>query len=714
MSPQNADPQIADFERTRATLHPDLIVSPQTHGGERYYHLELPAESKFYRIGYAEYVFLSLLDGDRTFAQALTLSAQALGAEALDRRQANQCYQWLLENGLARLIEGSRRSKPTAQSSGLLRQLLNPFWIRVPLADPDAWIDAALPWSRWFLSPASVAVGTAFIVASWFALFIHWSEFMEEGRAVLQPDNWLWLAVAWVALKVIHELAHALSCKRHGGRVREMGLIFILMAPMAYVDVTSSWRFGSKWKRMHVAAAGMYAELLVASCAIVGWLCTDSLVWSDHCRNIVIAAGVATVLFNANPLMRFDGYYLLSDGLEIPNLYEEANRRLSEIATWIWFGRRSTRPRQTGWRGAVVLAYGVAAAVWRLLVCVSLLVTASVLFQGAGVVLAVVGGCLWSAGAVRGVVTAFVDQWKQRPASLARASLVSAVVGATLLLLWLHAPAPGFVNAPGVVEYRELSAARSQADGFVKRVLAVDGQFVREGDLVIELENRELRSQARDLALQISQTTLRQRQARERREWAEVQVHSRDLQALQEQQQQLREQLEQLAVRAPADGRLAAPRLAKSVGGYVRRGEELFVVGDEQEKEIRVALHQDDVDQAVAWLEQSVSFRDRGGRLQRGAFVRLSPRASRQLPHPAMGAAAGGPLAIQDGDEGEPVLTEPRFQATVEVGSRPAASLRCGQVVQVHFGPRRERLATFLVQRFQKWIASKVKLAEAS
>ncbi len=141
MSQPTLDARIEDFEQTRAVLHRELICAPQKYGDQVYYHLELPSESKFFRVGRREYVFLSLLDGEVTFAQALTLSAQVLGVEALTRQQAHQCYHWLLEHGLAKLVDakGRRRASPARSQAGW-RRFANPFWMQIPLLRPDRWL----------------------------------------------------------------------------------------------------------------------------------------------------------------------------------------------------------------------------------------------------------------------------------------------------------------------------------------------------------------------------------------------------------------------------------------------------------------------------------------------------------------------------------------------------------------------------------------------
>ena len=238
-------------------------------------------------------------------------------------------------------------------------------------------------------------LGLLLIGAGMVVIATHWDEFIASSHLIFSPHNWLSMALAWVVLKIVHELGHALVCKRHGGEVREAGLIFILLAPAAFVDVTSSWRFASKWQRIHVAAAGMYVELVLAALAAMVWSQADSVVLRHLLFNMIVMASFSTLVFNANPLMRFDGYYIFADLLEIPNLATEGVRFVRQLGAYVFYGRMLPSRELLGGRGWVVRIYGLAAWLWRLVVCVSLLAAASVLFKGAGLVLGVAGAACW-------------------------------------------------------------------------------------------------------------------------------------------------------------------------------------------------------------------------------------------------------------------------------------------------------------------------------
>ena len=194
-----------------------------------------------------------------------------------------------------------------------------------------------------------------------------WNHLAVSAAVILDRENWLRLAIVWVLLKVLHELAHALACKKYGGTVPVAGVTLLFFAPLAFVDVTSSWRFRSKWHRIVTAAAGMYVELFAAALAVIYW--SYSLPGLGHylAMNIAVMAGFSTLLFNGNPLVRFDGYYILWTCFEIPNLYPSGEQYLVDLIQKFVLGREPSAQWLPPRKMAMIKVYAVASLVWRVL-----------------------------------------------------------------------------------------------------------------------------------------------------------------------------------------------------------------------------------------------------------------------------------------------------------------------------------------------------------
>lgn len=304
-------------------------------------------------------------------------------------------------------------------------------------------------------------------------------------------------------LKLVHEIAHGLTCQRYGGGVHETGIIFAFFAPLAYVDVTSSWGFSSRWHRIHTAAAGMYVELLLASVAVFTWSQMESQILSHLLYNVIVMASLSTILFNANPLMRFDGYYILSDLLNIPNLYSRSSEAVQQLFGRLLLGLRNTSPAVTGPHLWTLRIYGVAATFWRLLICATLMIAASVFFHGAGIFLAIAGLVAWFGVPAWKAIQSASRLMESNPTRLLRGGIVAILFLAVTCGILFGLPAPFASTAPGTVELHEGCRIRSSVDGFVTSVLVQDGQIVNEGDLLMTLRNDELSTQLKDIEIQI-------------------------------------------------------------------------------------------------------------------------------------------------------------------------------------------------------------------
>jgi putative peptide zinc metalloprotease protein len=680
------DPSTHEFRLVRLRLADGLTFTPLPQRGHTDYRLEEPARSRFYQLGPAEAYFVSLLDGTRSFAQVFSLTARECGPEALTESAANELCVWLLNNGLAQTVEGDGRVQSLAESAPAPAAVWkwNPFWIKVPLLRPDRLVARLLPVCGWVHTlPALLGV---VLLATWSgSILVHdWDRFVASSAGILSRDNWLWLGAAWILLKVVHELSHAVACRKHGGEVRELGLVFILLAPTAYVDVTASWRFRSKWERMHVAAAGMYAELIVAALAVPLWSATRSPQAAHLLHNLIVMAGVSTIVFNANPLMRFDGYYILSDLLNLPNLSARGSAAMRRLTARLLTGTAGPALRETRGERGLLLAYGLAAGAWGVLVCVGLMIAASTMFHGAGVVLSICGVLMWWGRPLWHLTRSTTQLALKRPSALMRSVVVAGgLAGAVLATAWLL-PDPRGIAAPGVVDFADAGSVRAHSPGFVAAVHVDEGAAVKAGDILFELTNDELASERRDLELAIEQTEVRQRTALAEGNTGLAKIETGNADALRKRLAERTRQAESLVVRAPCDGIVVGRRLQQRLGTYVKEGDELCLVGRDDAKELRLALDQRDAE--LFSLLRELRVRTASGEVLAGAVSRVEPRASTQAPHDALYADQGGSLpttAVPEDSEkrASTQLVRPVFHARAtlspEDSRRTPAGLRC-------------------------------------
>jgi len=309
------DISTVELSRTRLKLRDDLLFVPQQYSGETFYHVEVKTAAEYYRIGYAEYVFVSLLNGRTSFAEALAVASQQLKDKALSQTQAMSVYSWLLDNGLGAFSDADTSASGASSavrstSEGTFWKKFNPLWMKISLGSPESVLRSLNPLAGWIFSGPATVAGLMLMAIAGLMLRSNWEQFSAATANVIARDNWLWLFAAWAGLKVFHELAHGLVCYRYGGTIRETGVIIAFLAPLAYVDASSSWSFRSRWHRIHTALAGVHTELLIASLAMIAWTQCESPVLRHLLQNTIMMASLSTLLFNLNPLMKFDGYYL--------------------------------------------------------------------------------------------------------------------------------------------------------------------------------------------------------------------------------------------------------------------------------------------------------------------------------------------------------------------------------------------------------------------
>lgn len=664
----STDSSTSELPRLRLKIAGRLAFTPVRYGDEIYFHLEDYGRSQFFRLGYAEYVFVSLLDGTVTVAGALAETARSQGQDALSESRAIDICHWLISHELASAAGNSAiiSSRKTESASGSSLRI-NPFFTQIPLWKPGALISRLVSVLGWLYQPAALFVWALLLLYAGASLFGEWTRIVTSASHVVSVWSWWWLAASWVVLKLLHELSHGMACCRFGGRVGPMGIILILFVPLAYIDVTDSTRFHSKWRRIAVAGAGMYMEGWIAGFAAICWLNTRSEFLSTIFYDLVIVSGISTLLFNANPFIRSDGYYMLADFLEIPSLATRGTASVKSLFQHWFFGIRSPGLKDVTWRTRAATIYGLCALVWRFIVGISLILTASLLWHGAGIAVAVMGLLAWGYQPIRQGTRFLRSLAVNRPISFLRGLAASGLLVALFWGILTRVPYPADYQSPGIVEFADAASVRADTAGFVRAIHVVDGQSVKAGDVLLEMQNEDVEAECRDLALAIEQANAVCRIARHQRELGTLQMEEASRRSFEKQLAERSAQLNSLTVRAPRDGRVIARQLKTIRDKYYEEGAELLRIGDEQSKELQISISQDDIDAFQRQSDVAVQLRD-GSRFVTQLST-LSPRGSVDPPDEALCASYGGPLAVvqrpvpstNDERKSEYQFTEPRF-----------------------------------------------------
>ncbi len=687
----------------RPKLRPDVVTHFHTVRGREWVLLRDPISDRFVRMHSTAWAFVCRLDGEATAEEALASANQTFGDTEISQVEAIQLLGWLHRVHLLRPgsvpdpgeLDRLREDLGDRRRNRLWMSLLSP---RMPLWNPDRLLTHLAPLTQAAFSWPGLALWVAVMCVAAVSLLGRGADLLAAGREVFDPDplRAASLLVCFIGIKVVHEFAHGVAAKHFGRRagidasVRSMGILWIALLPVPYVDASGSWGLRNKWERAAVAMAGMYGELFLAALAALVWSATGVGWLHTAAYHVMFVAGATTLLANANPLLRFDAYYALSDVLEIPNLSSRGRD------AWIYLGKRALGVRQlvvpwfdSGER-AWLLLYGAASGAFRIFVLfwLVLLLADRAFFIGAA--LAVFGFYAWFLKPSLGLMAYLIGS-PELAAAGRQAKLVSAGALATMGVLLFVLPVPDRDLALGSLEPQQLTPIFLPDEGFLVGSLPADHHAQPDGLPLVELDNPELRARLAQARAAEAATLVRLRDAlgRDPRRSRHLQE---DLTVLTERRQRLEARAAALAIKAPFAGTWLPGPLEALEGSFLRADTDQPVgwLADFRQFVVRVAADQELGPRLIETLSEgsSVELRlhsDPGQRIE-GTLLGFVPGGLREPPSAALQLGAGGSLRTLAGEGSEGSLAEPYFEVQVAPDpDRLGAIARSGERVTVRF-----------------------------
>jgi putative peptide zinc metalloprotease protein len=665
----------------RAVLRPDVRVRRQSGHGKHWYVLSNPLSNEFFRISGDAYAFVSRLAADRT-VEEIWRDTLAHDPESMLSQQ--EVVQLLGQLNLSNLLQADRASaggtlfKRYRERRARERRarLMSVLSFRIPLLDPDRMLEHALPLIRALVSPVGLVAYLVLLGLGAKALMDRSDELFDQAAGLLAPSNLALLYLGFVIAKVVHEFGHAAVCKRFGGEVHTMGVMLLLFAPLPYVDASASWGFRRSAPRLLVGAAGVLAELAVAALAAMVWAYSAPGLTGALAYNVIFAASVSTLVFNLNPLLRFDGYHMLVDVINMPNLFQRSREQLRYLGQRYLLGVQQLKPvalsRTEAW---LLPLYGATSALYALVLMATIAFFVAEQYLDLGLLLALL--LVTSATVlplfkfVRHLV--FSPQLAHQRVR-AMASAVTLTLAGFALLAWL--PVPDRVRAAGVIESNVFRQISSESAGFQDELLVKPGSRVSAGQALLRLKNPDLL-----LEIYASRMQLRQIQAQEMRAQA---LALADLAPLRQQRlaaqaglADLERQRAALTVVAPVAGVWSAGEVGQGRGRWFARGAAIGAIVDDSSHRFvailpQVATHvfEGEIERA----ELRLSGEDGQNLLLR--HVSVMPFDQGVLPSRALGFAGGGDIAVQPGDPNGVMAAEPFFRIHASFDAVQAAEVR--------------------------------------
>jgi putative peptide zinc metalloprotease protein len=506
-----------------ADVKPRLRNHAQIHRhvyrGSVWYVMQNHSTGKFHRFTPVANLIIGLMDGKRTLQEIWDLACVRLGDDAPSQDEAIKLLSDLHKADVLQsdappdIHELHQRRKQHARARWK-QYIGNPLSLRFPLLDPDRLLERAMPVLSPFLGWLGAALWIGTVGWALVLIAMHWSELSGDAiDRMFSVENMLLMWFVFPLIKLLHEFGHALATKAGGGEVHEMGVMLLVLMPVPYVDASAATAFRDKRSRVLVGAAGMLVEIFIAALAVFAWVHLEPGTGRAIAYNVILVAGVSTLLFNANPLLRYDGYYILADYLEIPNLAQRSNEYVGYLVNRYVFGiDGGTSPVSAGGESGWFFFYAVGSFFYRMFMMVSIALLVASRFFFVGVVLAV-----WAFTTmlllplVKKVDYLFSSPRLESRRQRAVLATVAAVVVLSTILFWV--PAPSSTRAEGVIWAPDEAQVRATVDGFVTAVLAKPDQVVHRGDVVIQTEDPELGARSVVLQAQLAELDARYRLA---------------------------------------------------------------------------------------------------------------------------------------------------------------------------------------------------------
>ena len=681
-------------EHLRVKLRPDLIVQPQFYEGMTHYVIKDPIALKYFRFKVEEYFLLQQFDGKNNLQDVKRAFERKYRPQTISIEDLTRFTAQLHEAGIAQIDSPDQaavliRRRRKNKWKKVWQFFANILYIKIPVVDPERMLTGMYPYFRWIYTSYFIAFSVAMMLAAITMVISQWTEFSAKLPEFQSFFNWKTIFAFWISLaiiKIIHEFGHGLTAKHFGGEVHEMGMLFLVLTPALYCDVTDSWLLPNKWKRIWISAAGIYVECFLASIATFVWWNTEQGLLNSLAMATMFICSVNTILFNANPLLRYDGYYVMADYLEVPNLRIKSTQFFTylfqEKVLGLEIPVQSYMPRS---RRILFVTYAIASYLYRWVVSFSIILFLYSFLKphklGSISAMMAIGSLIPLIGMPLYQMFKFIrTPGRMRKVKVVRAlsfAAVTIVIVAGILLI----PTPLRVQGTLVLTPAKPQEVYAEIPGRLLQLNVRDGQFVKAGTALASLSNPE---KIRDRGQLQEQQAIHFAKA----SWfgksdslesrAQMRQHDQMANDLDPAIKKISEQIAKLTLYAERDGYVMGVPHPETIGQWVKPGKPFCEVGDPHELDAHMILDQGDIDLVKldrrAWLkifgDSEVTWKSK--------VTQIAKRNRDDIP-PELSNLAGGEIATkQDPKSGQAKAITPVYEVIIPVAN-PHLALQPGQ-----------------------------------
>lgn len=662
----------------------DLAARKQHYQGRSYWVVKDPVGLRYYRFQEEEYAVLNWLDGQSSLDDIKERFEKQFPPQKITLEELQSFLGMLHKSGLiVSALPGQGKEllkrRRERRRKELFFALSNVLCVRFKGFDPERLFSWLEPKIRWVFSPLAVTACLILALSALGLVLVNFSIFqskLPEFHSFFTLHNAFWLAITLGVTKILHEFGHGLSCKHFGGECHELGVMLLVLTPCLFCNVSDSWMLPNKWHRAIIGAAGMYVELVLASiCTFIWWFSEPGLL-NNLCLNVMFLASISTVIFNGNPLLRYDGYYILSDVMEIPNLRQKSTQIMSrKMGEWFLGMEFPPDPFLPERNQGFFVAYTIAAIIYRWVVMVSIFMF---LYRiGQEYHLDRIGQLLGLATLYGMFVYPFYQLGKYfhvpgRLDKVKKTRIYASLGGlAVLVAAFLFLPLPHSVIASLEVQPRDAKTVYVEVAGLLDAVLVKAGDQVRAGQPIVRLRNLELDLKIRELSMQRDHyakqlESLRQQRYRDPRAGAEIRPLEDALAAIQQQLEQKQEDQRRLQLVAPCEGTVLPPTLVpdkgvdndqlaawsgtpldpENLGALLEAGAVVCRIGEPKRMEAVLLIDQSDMDFVRLGQKVDIKMYHLPHEAYRGEIGQIAHDEMKETPH-RLSSKAGGEVATK-------------------------------------------------------------------
>ena len=663
-----------------STLKPNvrdhITVHAHRYRGRRWYMLEDHITGQVRRLTPQSYLIFGLMNGNRTVDDLWVLSSERLGEEMPTHEEMLQLLASLYQGNLIKMeasgdIEELFKRGSDAKRKKWLGKLKSPLSIQIPIVDPNHFLTRTLKYVRPVFSRISLALYCLLLIYALFLIGQNWDALTKNiGDRVLAADNLILMWFIYPIVKLLHELGHGYVLKRNGGEVHELGIMLLVFLPMPYVDASAATAFADKKQRMLVGMAGILVELFLAALAVLVWVNSESGLVNSIAFNLIFIVGISTILVNGNPLLRYDGYYVLSDFLETPNLGQRANQYWGWLSKRVLFGAKGFQSPAYDKRESLWLFfYGFSALVYRLVLMLSIILFVAQQYFAVGVLLAIwslTGTFIWPN------LKILKNAWGDKDAGPKGRSpkVVMPIVAGVFIFLLAILPLPLSTSVEGIVHMKDDRRVLGGENCFVDGLHQIAGAEVEVGDLLVTCENPRLLASSKTLSKQYAEVVA-QRQG----VWDDpvrIKIFDEEIARLDDEIKENRLQLDALNIYAAVQGTWWVTNADDLIGQYISRGKLVGYIISNRDVSVLGMIPESEIDLVRNKVDSVTVMKSSNIRSHlTPTSWKVYPSATKDVVSAVLSEAGGGAV-VMDPSENKPISVKRYFLIDLAFESLPS------------------------------------------